>query len=195
MLRPVARAIRASASGSRASVFGVGSTTVRPPACLKRRISSAATRSSVNRRLSRFALKCCRTQPRFARLTGSYARPLSLAAAGSANITLKSISRCSWGRVIPIASCVMAPSTVWICPAGGRGTEASACGFGPPRDAVERRHAEPPQALGHEGGDRQANHDDGHHDRRFDRSVTAVGVESEPLFEPVHWGLRVWKSL
>src|SRR3989441_310951 len=122
---PVARAMRASACGSRPSVFGVGSTTVRPPACLKRRISSWATCSSRSRRLSRLALKFWRTQPRFDRLTGSHARPLSLAAAGSANITLKSIRRCSCGRVTPIASGATAPSTVWICPASGPGMRGS----------------------------------------------------------------------
>src|SRR5262249_22216365 len=45
---------------------------------------------------------------------------LSLAAAGSANITLKSMSRCSWGSVIPIASGATAPSTVCTCPARDR---------------------------------------------------------------------------
>src|SRR5262245_25833389 len=118
-LRPVARAMRASARGSRPIVLGVGSTTVRPPARLNRRISSSATRSSRRRRLSRFALKFWRTQPRFSRLTGSHARPLSPAAAGSANITLKSIRRCSCGRAIPIASGATAPSTVWTWPASG----------------------------------------------------------------------------
>src|SRR6266850_6419041 len=121
MLSPVARAIRARARGSRPIVVGVGSTTVRPPACLKSRISSCATCSSWSRRLSRFALKFWRTQPRLARLTGSRVRALSAAAAGSANITLKSISRCSCGSVIPIASRSIAPSTVWICPPSGRG--------------------------------------------------------------------------
>src|SRR5262249_12404434 len=118
--RPVARAMRASAWGSRPIVLGVGSTTVRPPARLNRRISSSATRSSRSRRLSRFALKFWRTQPRFSRLTGSQARPLSPAAAGSANITLKSISRCSCGRAMPTASGATAPSTVWTWPARGR---------------------------------------------------------------------------
>src|SRR2546422_11087636 len=120
-LRPVARAMRASARGSRPSVFGVGSTTVRPPARLNNRISSWATCSSRSRRLSRLALQFWRTQPRFDRLTGSHARPLSLAAAGSANITLKSIKRCSCGSVMPIASRSIAPSTVWIWPPSGRG--------------------------------------------------------------------------
>src|SRR5206468_3145844 len=98
-LRPVARAMRARARGSRPIVFGVGSTTVRPPACLNSKISSWATCSSRSCKLSRLALKFWRTQPRLARLTGSHARPLSLAAAGSANITLKSIKRCSCGGV------------------------------------------------------------------------------------------------
>ena len=124
-LSPVARAMRASARGSRPSVFGVGSTTVPPPARLNNRISSWATRSSRSRRLSRLALKFWRTHPRFARLTGSHARPLSLAPAGSANITLKSIRRCSCGSVTPIASGATAPSTVWICPWNGRGMRAS----------------------------------------------------------------------
>src|SRR5438093_5326839 len=124
-LRPVARAMRASARGSRPSVFGVGSTTVRPPARWNNRISSWATCSSRSRRLSRLALKFWRTQPRFDRLTGSHARPLSLAAGGSANITLKSIRRCSCGRVTPIASGATAPSTVWICPASGPGMRGS----------------------------------------------------------------------
>src|SRR5213594_497117 len=120
-LGPVARAMRASACGSRPSVFGVGSTTVRPPACLKRRISSWATCSSRSRRLSRLALKFWRIQPRFDKLTGSHARPLSLAAVGSANITLKSIRRCSCGSVMPTASGATAPSTVCVCPASGPG--------------------------------------------------------------------------
>src|SRR5215471_16067137 len=118
-LRPVARAMRASARGSRPIVLGVGSITVRPPARLNRRISSSATRSSRRRRLSRFALKFWRTQPRFSRLTGSRARPLSPAGAGSANITLKSIRRCSCGSAMPIASGATAPSTVWTWPASG----------------------------------------------------------------------------
>ena len=42
------------------------------------------------------------------------ARPLSLAAAGSTNMTPKSMRRCSWGSVTPIASGAMAPSTVWM---------------------------------------------------------------------------------
>src|SRR5687768_10901861 len=120
-LSPVLRAMRASASGSRASVFGVGSTTVRPPAFLNSKISSWATCSSVRRRLSRLELKFWRTQPRFARLTGSHARPLSLAAAGSTNITLKSISRCSCGSAMPTASAGIGPSTVCSCPASGPG--------------------------------------------------------------------------
>src|SRR5882672_6913282 len=113
--------MRARARGSRPIVVGVGSMTVRPPARLNSKISSWATCSSRRRRLSRFALKFWRTQPRLARLTGSHARPLSPAAAGSANITLKSIKRCSCGSVIPIASRSIAPSTVWICPPSGRG--------------------------------------------------------------------------
>src|SRR6266446_2598916 len=119
-LRPVARARRARAWGSRPRVLGVGSTTVWPPARLKSKISSRATCSSTSRRLSRFALKFWRTQPRLARLTGSQARPLSLAAGGSANITVKSISRCSCGSAMPIASPSIAPSTVWICPPRSR---------------------------------------------------------------------------
>ena len=106
--------------GSRPRLRLVGSTTVWPPARLKRRISSSATRSSSSRRLSRLELKFWRTQPRFARLTGSRARPLSLAAAGSTNMTLKSMRRCSWGRVTPVASGAMGPSTVWIWPGDGR---------------------------------------------------------------------------
>src|SRR5947208_2193880 len=113
--------MRARARGSRPIAFGVGSTTVRPPACLNSEISSWATCSSRSRKLSRLALKFWRTQPRLARLTGSHARPLSLAAAGSANITLKSIKRCSCGSVMPIASRSIAPSTVWIWPPSGRG--------------------------------------------------------------------------
>src|SRR5262249_4945572 len=124
MLRPVVRAMRARARGSRARLRGVGSTTVRPPACLKRRISSAATCSSVRRRLSRLALKFWRTQPRLSRPTGAQARPLSLAAAGSENITLKSISRCSWGSVMPASAAATAPSTVWICPDPSRAERA-----------------------------------------------------------------------
>src|SRR5262245_28543705 len=120
-LRPVLRAMRARASGSRPRLRFVGSTTVCPPACRNRRISSRATRSSTSRRLSRFELKFWRTQPRFSRLTGSQARPLSLAAAGSTNMTLKSMRRCSCGRVMPAASGAMEPSTVWIWPGAGRG--------------------------------------------------------------------------
>src|SRR6058998_174136 len=131
-LRPVARAMRASAWGSRPIVLAVGSTTVRPPARLNSKISSCATCSSSSRRLSRFALKFWRTQPRFARLTGSHARPLSLAAAGSANITVKSIRRCSWGRVMPSASGPTVPSTVWTCP-------SSALSDGPRRALPEGR--------------------------------------------------------
>jgi len=70
MLRPVAREIRASASGSRERLTLVGSTTVWPPARRKSMISSSAVCSSRRRRLSRFALKFCRTQPTFDRLTG-----------------------------------------------------------------------------------------------------------------------------
>src|SRR5438094_6443894 len=113
--------MRARARGSRPIAFGVGSTTVRPPACLNSEISSWATCSSRSRKLSRLALKFWRTQPRLARLTGSHARSLSPAAAGSANITLKSIKRCSCGSVMPIASLAIAPSTVWIWPPSGRG--------------------------------------------------------------------------
>src|SRR3989442_1997389 len=104
MLRPVAREIRASASGSRERLTLVGSTTVWPPAGRKSMISSSAVCSSRRRRLSRFALKFCRTQPTFDRLTGWEARPLSLAGAGSLNITAKSMSRCSWGSVTPMVS-------------------------------------------------------------------------------------------
>src|SRR5262245_19761812 len=119
MLSPVARAIRASASGSRARPRLVGSTKVWPPACLNSRASSRATRSSSSWRLSRLELKLWRTQPRFARLTGWRASPRSAPLAGSRNITSKSMRRCSWGRVMPIASPAMGPSTVWAWPESG----------------------------------------------------------------------------
>ena len=52
-------------------------------------------------------------------LTGASARPLSAAASGSLNITLKSMSRCSWGSVMPIASPATGPSTVCALPERG----------------------------------------------------------------------------
>src|SRR5882672_2540420 len=116
MLRPVARATRASASGSRARPRFVGSTKVWPPACLNSSASSRATVSSRSWRLSRLELKLCRTHPRLARLTGCRARPRSLPLAGSLHITSKSMSRCSWGSVVHIASPAMGPSKVWACP-------------------------------------------------------------------------------
>src|SRR5258706_717825 len=116
VLRPVARATRARASGSRASPRLVGSTKVCPPACLNSSASSRATASSRSWRLSRLELKLWRTQPRLPRPTGCRARPRSAPLAGSRNITSKSIRRCSWGSVIPIASPAMGPSTVWACP-------------------------------------------------------------------------------
>ncbi len=50
-------------------------------------------------------------------VTGASARPLSAAASGSLNITLKSMRRCSWGKVMPIASPSTGPSTVCALPA------------------------------------------------------------------------------
>src|SRR5260370_23804321 len=82
MLRPVARATRASASGSRARPRLVGSTKVWPPACLKRSASSRATASSSSWRWSRWERKWWRTEPRFARLTGCRESPRPAPVAG-----------------------------------------------------------------------------------------------------------------
>ena len=106
MLRPVARAMRASASGSRARPRFVGSTKVWPPACLKSSASSRATFSSRSRRLSRFDAEVLAHPAEVGqadRLPGQ-ALVAPRAFAGSLNITSKSIRRCSWGSVIPIAS-------------------------------------------------------------------------------------------
>ncbi len=65
-------------------------------------------------------LKWWRTHPRLARLTGCRESPRSAPVAGSRNMTSKSMSRCSWGRVMPIASPVIGPSTVWAWPASAR---------------------------------------------------------------------------
>src|SRR5688572_27553791 len=124
MLRPVARAMRASARGSRARLTFVGSITVCPPARWKSVISSCAVCSSSRRRLSRFELKCCRTQPTFASVTGWCASALSLAAAGSRNITSKSMSRCSCGSVTPRRPVSIGPRTVCALPESAVGIRA-----------------------------------------------------------------------
>jgi len=50
---------------------------------------------------------------------------LSLAAAGSLNITAKSMSRCSWGSVTPMVSASTAPSTVNAFPESALGIASS----------------------------------------------------------------------